>query len=161
MAWEVGHDRSLIYRCASVLGPAPDRSGKMELYGWLIGDWEMDAVVFAPDGSKHSGRGDIHFAWALTAAPSRTSGSCRAFSTAPRCVSTIQALTLGTFYGAIRLQAILHAPDRPLARERYRARGKVGKWRHGSLELCRHNAKFISLARRNLTRWRRDVESSG
>ena len=26
-------------------GPAADRAGKMGLYGWLIGDWEMDAVV--------------------------------------------------------------------------------------------------------------------
>jgi hypothetical protein len=46
-------------------GPAPDRAGKMELYGWLVGDWEMDAAVFAPDGSKHNARGEIHFVWAL------------------------------------------------------------------------------------------------
>jgi hypothetical protein len=76
-------------------GPAPDRADKMGLYGWLIGQWEMDAVVVdaaalaseasgqrghslvrapdtrpepgssASDGTKHSGRGEIHFGWVL------------------------------------------------------------------------------------------------
>src|SRR5882762_6528883 len=46
-------------------GPAPDRANEMALYGWLIGDWEMDAVVYADDGTKHTGRGGIHFGWVL------------------------------------------------------------------------------------------------
>ena len=87
-------------------GPAPDRADKMGLYGWLIGRWEMDAVVVgaaalaseassqrgnsivrahsasedareraddtrpepgssARDGTKHDGRGEIHFGWVL------------------------------------------------------------------------------------------------
>ena len=46
-------------------GPAADRSEKMKLYGWLIGDWAFDAVVHKDDGTTHSGRGEIHFAWAL------------------------------------------------------------------------------------------------
>jgi hypothetical protein len=46
-------------------GPAADRADKMGLYGWLIGDWEMDAVVYADDGAKHTGRGEIHFGWVL------------------------------------------------------------------------------------------------
>ena len=46
-------------------GPAPDRAGTMALYGWLIGAWEMDAVVHRDDGTTHRGRGEIHFAWAL------------------------------------------------------------------------------------------------
>jgi hypothetical protein len=37
----------------------------MGLYGWLIGDWEMDAVVHADDGTAHQGRGEIHFGWVL------------------------------------------------------------------------------------------------
>jgi hypothetical protein len=45
--------------------PAADRSEKMELYGWLIGRWEMDAVIYADDGTKHRGRGEIHFGWVL------------------------------------------------------------------------------------------------
>jgi hypothetical protein len=46
-------------------GPASDRAGKMGLYGWLIGDWEMDAVVDADHGTAHNGKGEIHFAWVL------------------------------------------------------------------------------------------------
>jgi hypothetical protein len=46
-------------------GPAADRADKMGLYGWLVGDWIMDAVVHADDGSRHTGQGEIHFAWAL------------------------------------------------------------------------------------------------
>jgi hypothetical protein len=46
-------------------GPALDRAGKMALYGWLIGAWEMDAVVHRDDGTIHRGSGEIHFAWAL------------------------------------------------------------------------------------------------
>jgi hypothetical protein len=46
-------------------GPAADRADKMGLYAWLIGDWVMDAVVQADDGTRHEGAGEIHFAWAL------------------------------------------------------------------------------------------------
>jgi hypothetical protein len=46
-------------------GPAADRAGQMELYGWLIGDWVFDATVHMDDGTTHTGRGGIHFAWAL------------------------------------------------------------------------------------------------
>lgn len=46
-------------------GPAPDGADKMKLYGWLIGRWTMDAVVHLDDGSRHQGRGEIHFGWVL------------------------------------------------------------------------------------------------
>jgi hypothetical protein len=46
-------------------GPAPDRADKMGLYGWLIGDWEMDSVIHKDDGTKQAGRGEIHFGWVL------------------------------------------------------------------------------------------------
>jgi hypothetical protein len=45
-------------------GPAADRADKMTLYGWLIGRWEMDAVVHT-DAGTHRGRGEIHFGWVL------------------------------------------------------------------------------------------------
>jgi hypothetical protein len=45
--------------------PAADRADKMRLYGWLIGDWNFDAVVHADDGTQHQGQGEIHFAWVL------------------------------------------------------------------------------------------------
>lgn len=46
-------------------GPAADRADKMGLYGWLVGDWEMDAVLFPEDGPERKARGEIHFIWAL------------------------------------------------------------------------------------------------
>jgi hypothetical protein len=45
--------------------PAQDRADKMSLYGWLIGDWEMQAVIHPDDGTPHTGRGEIHFGWVL------------------------------------------------------------------------------------------------
>lgn len=45
--------------------PAPDRAEKMKLYGWLIGDWKMDAVLYGEDGTQHKGSGEIHFGWIL------------------------------------------------------------------------------------------------
>lgn len=46
-------------------GPAPDRADKMKLYGWLIGRWEMDTVLYDETGAKHTGAGEIHFGWVL------------------------------------------------------------------------------------------------
>lgn len=46
-------------------GPAFDRAEKMQLYGRLIGQWTMDAVVYVDDGTAHKGRGEIHFGWVL------------------------------------------------------------------------------------------------
>ena len=46
--------------------PAPDRVEKLALYGWLIGDWEMDSVVHDADGNTQPGpSGEIHFGWVL------------------------------------------------------------------------------------------------
>ncbi len=45
--------------------PAADRADRMGLYGWLIGRWEMDAVVHRDGGAKHTDRGEIHFGWVL------------------------------------------------------------------------------------------------
>ena len=46
-------------------GPAADRSRHLELYGWLIGDWIMDATVHRDDGTTFRGSGEIHFGWVL------------------------------------------------------------------------------------------------
>ena len=37
----------------------------MSLYGWLIGDWMMDGIVYLDDGTTHRHRGEIHFNWVL------------------------------------------------------------------------------------------------
>ena len=46
-------------------GPAPDRADKMRLYGQFVGAWEMDVVGYEENGTKHAGRGEIHFGWVL------------------------------------------------------------------------------------------------
>lgn len=45
--------------------PAPDRADRMDLYGWLIGRWDMDAAVYGDDGTRQTGTGEIHFGWVL------------------------------------------------------------------------------------------------
>jgi hypothetical protein len=47
------------------VGPASDRAAHTGLYAWLIGSWEMDAVVHADDGTTHRGRGEVHAGWVL------------------------------------------------------------------------------------------------
>ncbi|MEA2939545.1 MAG: hypothetical protein QOD09_74 [Bradyrhizobium sp.] len=46
-------------------GAAADRAGKMELYGWLVGAWDLDVTRFLPDGGKRQRKGEWHFGWTL------------------------------------------------------------------------------------------------
>ena len=82
-------------------GPAADRADKMRLYGWLIGDWNFDAVVHADDGTQHKGQGEIHFAWVLEGRGIQDVWILPGLSTARRCGYTTRGSTLGTSCGAI------------------------------------------------------------
>src|SRR5687768_8568750 len=44
-------------------GPRADRAKDMDLYGWLIGSWEMDTVHHGDDGTIQKSTGEIHFGW--------------------------------------------------------------------------------------------------
>ena len=46
-------------------GPDRERTEKLALYGWLVGDWEMDVTTFPEDGTRHEGQGEIHAGWVL------------------------------------------------------------------------------------------------
>jgi hypothetical protein len=46
-------------------GPATDRIGKMDLYGWLVGSWDIDVTEFLEDGSQRRRPGEWHFGWVL------------------------------------------------------------------------------------------------
>jgi len=46
-------------------GPSADRAGKMDLYGWLIGSWDLDVTRFRDDGSVRRWPGEWHFGWTL------------------------------------------------------------------------------------------------
>jgi hypothetical protein len=45
--------------------PVPDRADKLDLYGWLIGDWDAGITTHGADGESHSGQGEIHCGWIL------------------------------------------------------------------------------------------------
>ena len=112
----------------------------MGLYGWLIGQWEMDAIVHLDDGSQHKGRGEIHFGWVLEG----------------RAIQDVWILP-GVFYGTTLriydpnidawhilwsdpLTAVLYAPDRARARRGHRSGRQERRRRAGALELHRHHA---------------------
>jgi catechol 2,3-dioxygenase-like lactoylglutathione lyase family enzyme len=46
-------------------GPDPKLAGKMALYGWLVGNWSMDATIYGDDGTQHASQGTIHCSWVL------------------------------------------------------------------------------------------------
>ena len=46
-------------------GPAPDRADNLQLYAFLIGDWDTRLVAHAEDGSVHESLGEIHAGWVL------------------------------------------------------------------------------------------------
>ncbi len=46
-------------------GPDPERKAKLDLFSWLVGQWEMDVTTILEDGSTHAGRGEIHAGWIL------------------------------------------------------------------------------------------------
>jgi hypothetical protein len=46
-------------------GAAADRAGKMGLYGWLVGSWDLEVAEY-PEGAPERRRpGEWHFGWAL------------------------------------------------------------------------------------------------
>jgi hypothetical protein len=50
--------------CLNAQGPSPDRAGNMDLYGWLIGSWDLDVTRVLPDGTRRR-PGEWHFGWVL------------------------------------------------------------------------------------------------
>ncbi|HEV7919438.1 MAG TPA: hypothetical protein VGR02_01470 [Thermoanaerobaculia bacterium] len=46
-------------------GPAPDIPPEADIYGWLIGSWELEVVHYGKDIREQHVRGEAHFGWAL------------------------------------------------------------------------------------------------
>jgi hypothetical protein len=36
-----------------------------DIYGWLVGSWELDVYDYQPDGTVRKSNGEVHFAWVL------------------------------------------------------------------------------------------------
>ena len=74
----------------------------MGLYGWLIGDWRFNAVVHADDGARHTGEGEIHFAWVLEGRAIQDVWILPGVFFGTTLGSTIPASTPGTSCGSTR-----------------------------------------------------------
>jgi hypothetical protein len=46
-------------------GPAADRAPALQLYGWLVGRWNIEVQAFDANGKQHRSRGEIHAGWVL------------------------------------------------------------------------------------------------
>jgi hypothetical protein len=44
---------------------APEIPESSDIFGWLIGSWEIDALVHTPNGQIQKERGEIHASWVL------------------------------------------------------------------------------------------------
>lgn len=46
-------------------GRSPEIPEAMDVYGWLIGSWELDVRTYWADVSARGLKGEVHFAWVL------------------------------------------------------------------------------------------------
>jgi hypothetical protein len=46
-------------------GPSPDLSIDNNLFGWLVGSWDVEVHDFESDGARRVTNGEWHFAWVL------------------------------------------------------------------------------------------------
>ncbi len=46
-------------------GRSPEIPESADLYGWLVGNWELDVYDHLPDGTVRRGNGEVHFWWVL------------------------------------------------------------------------------------------------
>lgn len=46
-------------------GRAPEIPAEADLYGWLVGSWELEVVRYLVDVRDRGIRGEAHFAWVL------------------------------------------------------------------------------------------------
>lgn len=56
---------SLFLAAVACEAPPTDRAKELDLYGWLIGSWEMETIRYLDDGTTQGSTGEIHFGWAL------------------------------------------------------------------------------------------------
>jgi len=44
---------------------SPEISETDDVYGWLVGSWNLDVCDYQPDGTVRKSNGEVHFAWVL------------------------------------------------------------------------------------------------
>lgn len=56
---------SMFTEVLSARQPSPELGAAAEVYGWLIGSWNVRVFDIDSDGRRHETRGEWHFSWAL------------------------------------------------------------------------------------------------
>ena len=54
-----------MHAALAATGRSPEIPEEMDLYGWLIGSWELDVVGHDDEGNVIRSIGEAHFAWVL------------------------------------------------------------------------------------------------
>lgn len=46
-------------------GPAPELRETLKLFGQFVGDWDVESIIYQPDGTRQMNSGEWHFGWIL------------------------------------------------------------------------------------------------
>jgi hypothetical protein len=46
-------------------GRAPEIDEEHDVYGWLVGSWDLDVLCYGVDVREHGVKGEAHFGWVL------------------------------------------------------------------------------------------------
>lgn len=61
----VSTEFALMHTVLAASGRSPDIPEAMDLYGWLVGSWELEVVAYDDTGEVIHTQGEAHFAWVL------------------------------------------------------------------------------------------------
>lgn len=64
LSLDTSPDRSVVHALHAD-GPDPRHAEALQLYGRLVGSWDVEVTDHLPDGSTHFARGEWHFGWVL------------------------------------------------------------------------------------------------
>jgi hypothetical protein len=53
------------YAALTASGRSREIPESADVYGWLMGSWELDVYDHAPDGTVRRAKGEVHFCWVL------------------------------------------------------------------------------------------------
>ena len=57
--------RTAFEQVLTASGRSPEIPESADVYGWLIGSWELDVYDYEADGAVRRGKGEVHFGWVL------------------------------------------------------------------------------------------------
>lgn len=98
-------------------GPSPELSDADDIFGWMIGSWNVDAVLYEAQGREQRSRGEVHASWVLEGRaiqdlfifPRRTDRASGVPASGDRYATTIK--TYDRSLGAWRVNFINPASD--------------------------------------------------